>query len=514
MDHQSPPCPIVQEPPILSIPEEVIVELFYWSIDEQKPATHLLQLRQVCKKWMLIIDSAPLLWTRITAADGLANVRIALRKTREALIDVVYPSKDCKISLVTFLGEVEHKILLWRSVDIELSGHTRAVYVYPGLQTTVVPSLERLRLYRNPSTFSRATEIQLFGGAPAPAPLAQVTICNIAVALEPLRLASLSSLALRRIPRVSVAELWRILEESLDLVYLALEELNDLQVDMLAPLHPIHMKSMKYLILELPVSVIHLLLSNIHAQILTDLDITCELSDSPIQSCLLTPQIAHLIPSLKSMVSRTNIMELGFQRPGISIRAGGLGLELNTAGGVGGAGIYACMQQAIEWLMENVAPYLATVPTRLHFQDINPRAQDAWLFSNTLRVVELSLYDNGRFANVPTQLLSDLGPPAPPFSQWLFPNLEVIHFDLGDTYHPRLFHTLRGRYGASSSTSRSGGNAETRQHPLRPLREIRFYGGKGFAYAPEKSVEFLKMVQSKVPSTTLFWRRELETEEM
>ncbi|KAG9048007.1 hypothetical protein FS837_000961 [Tulasnella sp. UAMH 9824] len=513
MDHQSSPWPIVQ-PPILSIPEEVTVELFYWSIDEHKPATHLLQLRQVCKKWMLIVDSAPVLWTRITAADGLPNVRIALRKAREALIDIVYPSKGCKISPETFLEGVEHEILHWRSVDIELPvRHMRAVY--PGLQTTFIPSLKSIRLYRDPCTWRRPAEIKFFGGAAAPASLAQVTICNVPVALKPLRLASLSSLALRRIPGVSVTELWRIIGESPDLASLVLEELAELQVDMLTPLHPIHLKSMKSLTLKLPVSVTHLLLSNIHPQSLTNLNIACGPADSPIQSCLLTPQIAHLIPSLKSLVFRANIMVLGFQDEEISIEAGGLSLELETAGGISGTGTYACMREAIEWLMESVGPYLATVPTRLHFQAINPYAQDVWLFSSTLRVVELSLYDNQRFANVPTKLLSDLGQPAPPFSQWLFPNLEIIHFDLGDTYHPRLFHTLRGRYGASSTTSGSGANAESPQHPLRPLQEIRFYGGKSFACAPARSVEFLEMVQSKVPNTKLFWQRELvETEEL
>lgn len=172
-------------------------------------------------------------------------------------------------------------------------------------------------------------------------------------------------------------------------------------------------------------------------------------------------------------------------------------------------GIYACMRQAIEWLTENVGSYLATVPTRLHFNDVNPHSQDVWFFSSTLRVVELSLYDHDWFANVPTQLLSDLGLPAPPFSQWLFPDLEVIHFDLGDVYHPRLVQTLQRRYGASSPTSGSGADAEAPQHPLRPLREIRFYGGRGFAYAPKRSVEFLKMVETQVPTATLFWRGEL-----
>lgn len=182
------------------LPLELICEIFWMVIDSEKPRKERCRLMLVCRQWREYVEDSALLWTTISAQDGLPYMRRALKKSRGVMIDFYYPlSRSSAANLKAFMAEVSAHIPQWRSLMI------------------APPSQRPLE------GFISTNPITLFGRAPAPSTLKNLTLDQIPVAFEPLGLSGLVSLDLQRVPTISTLQLLEILRDSPGLERLRLD---------------------------------------------------------------------------------------------------------------------------------------------------------------------------------------------------------------------------------------------------------------------------------------------------
>ncbi|KAG9000413.1 hypothetical protein FRB90_011829 [Tulasnella sp. 427] len=474
-----------ETPAILNIPEEITLEIFLWVISSTVSVKPLLPLRLVCRRWCQIVDSAPMLWTTINVADGLSAVQMAVQKSKDLLIDVIHRSSCKGPSVEVFLGKIQHTVGRWRSLDIRQHAIWEAATdSYPGLQTTAPAFLERLCLH----TDLPLGTVRLFGGARAPSCLAVVSIRNTKVALSPLRLENVRYLDLQTSSEISLRDLFGILERSPSLVFLILKNLRFPSVERQSPTNPIHLNALEYMCLELSVSITNSIISSIRAPALSALELTCDLRGMSIWSCLFTPSTAHLIPSFSSMIEDAHGGLLGFKDNGnISFEVGYLILAMNTGKDV--SELDQIAEELIEWFIGHGGTRITTIPFGLHFAGVDPSTEHAWFINDTLQVRRLGLWYLGGRLPPPTRLFTALQ--SPRASNWLFPELRTIDYDLS-LYEEELFNpfldVLEHRYGLLSDDT--PGQADCLQTGANEahlcpgaLQEFRFYDGQ---YCPKR----------------------------
>ncbi|KAG8974551.1 hypothetical protein FRC05_007183 [Tulasnella sp. 425] len=134
------------------VPPEILIQIFLLSLPpvDCGQAQHRTSLALVCRLWNDIIEATPMLWSQISFIDGPSNVKRALLKSAESLIDVYGGCLpiDCPYSIVDhdicrhLLREVERHSERWRSVElpIEYLAHIFA------LGPTYSPFLESVKL--------------------------------------------------------------------------------------------------------------------------------------------------------------------------------------------------------------------------------------------------------------------------------------------------------------------------------------------------------------------------------
>ncbi|KAG9000412.1 hypothetical protein FRB90_011828, partial [Tulasnella sp. 427] len=431
----------------LDIPEEILMKIFRWSTDEEDRVKPLLTLQLVCKRWLQIVDSAPTLWATINVLDGWKTTAMALKKSRERLIDIIYRPNKHGINLEDFLWQTVNKIGQWRSVDFE---SLELLPRYSALQTTVPRSLERLCMACRSGFWFKTPTVQLFGGAPAPRSLLHVSIRHVMVALESLELANLRFLELDVSTQMTFVDLWRIIEQSPHLTSLALKLehlwLPDSQLPQ-DPLGPVHLSALSYLSISLPTPATTLILSSIRTPVLTVLNIQCNLKNKPVLSSLFTSATSHLIPSISSIISLAKDISITYQKDHprgyiLSMKVGNLNLELNA--GSRRTSLDKCAETLVKWFAEHSLPYITALPASLRFDGVNPSLEDVWILNSTLQVKCLNLEELP--GSPPLKIRFGLKAPHPTFSEWLFPNLETLNYDISSIAIPRLVEILTSRY--------------------------------------------------------------------
>ncbi|KAG8920321.1 hypothetical protein FRC00_010198 [Tulasnella sp. 408] len=219
---------------------------------------------------------------------------------------------------------------------------------------------------------------------------------------------------------------------------------------------------------------------------------------------LFTPSITHWIPALQRMVHEADKIEIGFDWSNIcSLKLGRVYYIFN----VEVFDTTQCVKEILDWHLANVGEVVAALPACLSYHDVCPSFGDLRLFSQFPNVTELSIAHTPLAEQVPSKLFKALGSAGrtkPP--QWMLPHLTTIHYDLTNGSNKYLLAMLRGRYGPRGSREPS-----MDQLPPPPrLRELRFFGGIGKAWAPPKNVAFLRDVHVLSQGAKIFWMDELQ----
>ncbi|KAG8920701.1 hypothetical protein FRC01_000632 [Tulasnella sp. 417] len=134
------------------VPSEVWVEIFMRSLPplSRAQAPQKTSIAIVCRFWNAIVESTPILWTRITIVDGMPYVLRSLSKSGDCPIDVngVFEA-DAKVFYTgctgiccRFIQEVQLHSRRWRHVALQVKRCRPSA--------TVFPSLKSLRLCANP----------------------------------------------------------------------------------------------------------------------------------------------------------------------------------------------------------------------------------------------------------------------------------------------------------------------------------------------------------------------------
>ncbi|KAG8952268.1 hypothetical protein FRC04_004975 [Tulasnella sp. 424] len=294
-------------PPIYRVPEDVLLCIFHDVVLPPQSGRYLATLGLVCKHWREILESAPTLWTCISAGDSLSHVQNALRHIGQAPFDIVYPT-DALCRADAFFLLLKDKIRYCRSMNVSLSDPSGAFF---NLDTSNTPVID------------------LFGEPNVPAKLAELTLRGRSLII-PRWLANLTSLSLWGVELVTMEDLLRVLQNSPNLKRLELEEMFDLKPNEATP-HITHLPSLVFLELWLPLAVIRYLLSGLRTNALSCLRLICEMDNARPRGNLLSNQITHFIPTIREMVSRAAMIHFEFDGCGVySIGVGDLFFEFDV----------------------------------------------------------------------------------------------------------------------------------------------------------------------------------------
>ncbi|KAG9043777.1 hypothetical protein FS837_009135 [Tulasnella sp. UAMH 9824] len=133
------------------LPLEILVEIFLLSQPpiHRSQAPHKTALALVCRFWNNVIESTPILWSKISIADELTYVRKSLINSGKFAIDVYGANPDPIHSLspdhwFNFLREVRRHAERWRHVVLRVMGEEEH-----GPSVTALPFLESLELRSN-----------------------------------------------------------------------------------------------------------------------------------------------------------------------------------------------------------------------------------------------------------------------------------------------------------------------------------------------------------------------------
>ncbi|KAG8953316.1 hypothetical protein FRC04_002726 [Tulasnella sp. 424] len=305
--------------PIDRLPEEIFLEVVETSLgaDSATPLRDLVGLTLVCRRWKIIVEGSSSLWSRISASEGLATVRKALRLAHGVPLILSYDEGSTNIDPKTFFEEIGRHIAQWRSLTAqlnELPEHSAPNFTFAELETTIAPKLEVLHLgaFNFDGKLQRA--ITLFGGAPQPSTLKDLWVEKIPISFEPLRLSNLTSLTLEGIAWVPATSVLQALRESPGLEDLSLTRLKDATVYPVNDDQPVTLLSLTSLKLhQNPTHFTRSILSSITAPSLHSLHVKCTMLGDPV-SGILTPAMSHMIPAVQSMISEAENIRVDFRR--------------------------------------------------------------------------------------------------------------------------------------------------------------------------------------------------------
>ncbi|KAG8950776.1 hypothetical protein FRC04_007196 [Tulasnella sp. 424] len=427
----------------------------------------------------------------------MQHVRNAIAYTGESPIDLI-PSSGDPVSLDDFFMAVGGKIAYWRSVDLDFDVPPAS---YGGLQTSACRSLENLRMSWVSEGLPQATPLCLFDGGPAPATLKELSLFRIPVDLGAMQLSNLSKLELKDVPHLVTEDILLVLDNSPMLVTLGLQELGGLRVSDSIGGAPIHLGSLTTCTLDLPIPVIRFLLSTMHTPSLRRADLSCRLDGSIPASSLFSPSIAAFTPTLRRLVSPAKYVEIEFAFSGLcSIVFGGLEISLDTSG----IDEYRSLRDVLDSLMSYTRANGAGLKAHLRLDAVEPDLENLQLFNCQPMVEELTVSVAFWSDLAPTKAVEALGTRihnSP--NSWLFPELEVIKYDLGDDFYDLLKTALEERY--CEVPTAEAPSAATHQYPL-SLKEIHFHWENSRGLRREGKEDLLKEVRRLAGNPKIFWR--------
>ncbi|KAG8905659.1 hypothetical protein FRC01_008274 [Tulasnella sp. 417] len=456
---------VSQRSTINQLPQELIVIIFRLCLDSKEPVKVLKRLALVCPLWKAIVKGTPSFWTNIKAADGIKHARNAIKKTGELPIDLTLETSD-SISVAWFLAAFSEKVSHWRSVKLSFEALPTS---FGGLQTSACHSLEKLNLtwdgWEPGLSTSRLT---LFDGGPAPTGLKDLFLWGTPVELTPMGLSKLSSLVLVDVPYIAMDDILFILLNSPTLITLDLRGLGDLGF----PEHivglPVLLESLFACTFHLPIRLIRFLLSAIHAPSLRrlELGVTCEMEDDFDGSSIFSPPVSEFEPTLTKLLSTAGHIEVTFDDLDLSITFGGLKIFLESSGVDSEGPQY--LRNVLDSLMgysggEGTGPRI-----HMHLDAVDPTIEELLIFNKSPAVERLTLSEQFGSDSIPKSAVEALGTPAAPgLGGWLFPELEVIDWNVNLDVLDKLETALDKRYSTQQAY------ADEHQCPRRS-RELRF----------------------------------------
>ncbi|KAG9041523.1 hypothetical protein FS837_012142 [Tulasnella sp. UAMH 9824] len=419
----------------------------------------------VCRIWKAIVEGTPSFWTLIEAADGLQHARNAIKKTGGSPIDLTLYLDD-PVSVDQFLAVVGEKVSHWRSVDLTFDGVLPASF--SGLQASTCHSLEKLNLTWNDSSLF-TSPLTLFNGGPAPDALKDVTFWSMPVDVAPMRLSKLSSLTLIGAPYFEMDDLLLILRNSPTLTTLNLQQCESLHPSGDSIGLPIKLSSLTKCYLEASIPLIHFLLTAIHAPSLDHLEITLDNEDSFPDSSIFSPPISGFEPTLKRLLSTAKHIQLELGDPIASITFGDLSIVLISPHADG----FQHVRDVLDTLMDYSGEKGKDLKVHLQLDNVRPTIEDLQIFNRYPMVEQLTLAEEFWSGSIPINAIEAMGTRIGPGPHgWLFPELEVLHWNMNVENVGKLETALEKRYRAAHSAQQV--SAEEYQHP-RFLKELRFF---------------------------------------
>ncbi|KIO33136.1 hypothetical protein M407DRAFT_18001 [Tulasnella calospora MUT 4182] len=436
------------------LPSELICNIFRLVINPSNPRKERCRLMLVCRRWREYVEGSALLWTTISAYDGLSYMRRALENCRGAMIDITFPlSRSSAANLEALAFEGGPHIPRWRSLILALRWSRSWESTLAPLTRTQAPNLEILKLLVRHAGEISANPITLFGGAPAPSTLKNITLDQIPVAFEPLGLSGLVSLNLKKVPTISTPQLLEILRDSpgLERLYLISNPSLVAIGSQASTIQPIELPKLVSLSLKrIDNGGTGCILSNIRIPNRRRVSIRANVRGVNPRSALFTSAITHIfhttIPTAD--LSPSAITVEGYDVDGCSIKFRGIELALVVDG-------EDRVQDMLGWLVDGLGPEAAECPVHLIH---------GW-----------SRWDPVRFAAVPPPLVikhltisdsaSDLlrkalyaamtRAPDPPSSDWFLPQMESFSVGLGTMESQKqLISMLKNRYEGGETESR------------------------------------------------------------
>ncbi|KIO26609.1 hypothetical protein M407DRAFT_24056 [Tulasnella calospora MUT 4182] len=496
-------------PPIQRIPPEILLEIVNHYIAPEPCLRDLVRLTLVCKRWSVIIQDAAFLWGTINADQGLAVVRQALRRAKDAPLDLTFNEKTAPMMRKDFFTSIGERTECWKSLSVDLTIRNWD-FVLEDLEKGTAPSLEALRISAPDGVQQSRGMVTLFGGRPGPPQLKEITLVHVPINLVSLQLSGLRSLTLVGTATVSSTDILNIIIGSPAIEFIRLGCLESLtgvaqsQQILSRPdgvrNPPTQLTSLIHLSLDdIPIPFLHLVFSVIAAPQLRTLEVDCELVELAAAQVFLEA-LHHQIPNLARLTANVQMFEVY------------LSSYTQSRLVIGGVDIPWFMDEppfthsdgVLDQFCNRFGWHLEDLPLHLYTENLDPEeaSRMEW-FGRHLTVTKLTLYSDP-YQGTALELVIPLfsRPTVSTPATWLLPQVEIFETNLvwggGNT---DIVEMIRNRHSAE-------GEKDGPAAP-KPFREIWLsFGGKDPSIPPPVSTKFLREVQVVANGADVYWEKE------
>ncbi|KAG9018588.1 hypothetical protein FRB90_011311 [Tulasnella sp. 427] len=283
------------------LPNEVLSAIFILTLHAWLPRRDICRLELTCRRWYEVVETTPVIWANITILEGMNYVEQALRKSKNAPIDIKFVPRGPSLDFADFSSRIDPHISRWRSLTATLRELDLGA-----LETTPAPQLESLKVtFNGELIFPRPRYITMFGAGWFSEKLRNVEIDRFPLDIDGTSLRNLSSLKLNNVDVHSSSMIMFILGASPQLVCLSLHGLPIHSPDEVtyAPINLLVLERVSIQQIGIPAT--SLILSTIRAPNCIHLTIHCTLTHLPSHESelksLLTPELSHLHPVIRKM---------------------------------------------------------------------------------------------------------------------------------------------------------------------------------------------------------------------
>ncbi|KAG9007645.1 hypothetical protein FRB90_009328 [Tulasnella sp. 427] len=494
-----------EEPPVHRIPYEILLDIIQTLIKATPKRIETLHaLSQVCRRWRIVVEEAHFLWVDIDASAGKHLLQEALKRTEELPLDIKYHQKSARIGQLELFEIIGSRVGQWRSLVVQADHLTG---LCPSLETLIPDKLFKLHLTKNPSSPGINRVLTLFGGAPAPPSLRDVSFSNIDIRLNPLRLSRLISLKLQNVNEYSDWALVQALRDSPGLETLHLVDMDfdyagsDYSDEEPPVLEPIQLPFLLDLsMINSAFDSIPFILSAVDAPLLKTFHFRTEIPNyQPSMAKVLKAGAERSVNSLRSLVAEAKEATITVGKEGLHILLGGLNVEFEISDGL------EYLMDNFEWLCSDVGDHIGDLPYHLHLHHYHPPHKCLRWFTSTVKTTKLTITNpktaarNGRA----TEMINALSHPDYSLSGWLLPYLEIISVkvhDAGGSFTPSVQVMAENRLSASR------GQGEGPIPPV-PLREIRLSPFRQEGHDLFREIHtFIAQVQEASGGADVYWK--------
>ncbi|KAG8893987.1 hypothetical protein FRC01_013234, partial [Tulasnella sp. 417] len=283
------------------LPGELLCQIFQLYLDPQHAKRDRCRLSLVCRLWCQWVEDSAMLWTNITAPDGLDYLSKSFRNSKEAPLDLAYTGESwrvCSMSVERFLQEAGPHVARWRSLSVfTFVGPSNWEQAFEALLNLSASQLEMLKIVGRGVGWGQIGIISITIGDRSFPNLTDVFLVDVPASLRTTSCTALRSCILDRIPRMSLRDVVGILENSPHLEGLSVKRCTGLK--MASEIWSVHTIMLDMLVdirlQDLDPLVIHAILSIIRAPNCDNIAIRCAIPDPPSPSILFNPSVGHLL---------------------------------------------------------------------------------------------------------------------------------------------------------------------------------------------------------------------------